>query len=86
MKMTSINVEGLPEPVIEALAQLVEALREQFQAAKEIRPHVDLLVFPGKVIGKLTREEIYEDVGAVEPIPGPNSDPLTPDGDDDVGQ
>jgi hypothetical protein len=63
--MKTINVEGLPEPLANALEAVVQAIREQVrpQGRAEPRPKVKLLTKPGKVIGSLTRREIYEDVG-----------------------
>ena len=63
MKTIRLNVEGLPEPFVEAVKTMVKALREHFQAQAtggELTP-VKLPVWPGKVIGPLTREEIYSD-------------------------
>lgn len=60
--MQTINVEDLPEPVARALEAVVRTLREQLQSADERRPRVKLPVRPGKVLGHLTREEIYGDV------------------------
>lgn len=65
MRTIPINVEGLPRPVIEAveaLARMVEALRRDSVEKTDERPHVELPVWPGKVIGPLTRDEIYKDV------------------------
>jgi len=61
--MRTINIEGLPEPVAEAVVKMVEALQGQFTVTPEQRPRVDLPRWPGKVLGSLTREEIYEHVG-----------------------
>ena len=59
----TISIDGLPEPVAAAVVQMVETLRRQFTAKAEPRPQVDLPRWPGKVLGHLTREEIYEHVG-----------------------
>jgi hypothetical protein len=59
--METINVEGLPEPVARALAAMVQALREQLAKDQKTEPR-ELPVWPGTVIGSLTREEIYDDV------------------------
>ena len=61
--MKTIDVEDLPEPVAQAVASMVEAMRKQLQHQSGKRRRVDLPVWPGKTIGRLTREEIYEDVG-----------------------
>jgi 4'-phosphopantetheinyl transferase EntD len=59
--MESINVEGLPEPVARAVQAMVQALREQLAHDQQKAPR-ELPVWPGTVIGSLTREEIYDDV------------------------
>jgi hypothetical protein len=56
--MESINVEGLPEPVARAVQAMVQALREQLAHDQKKAPG-ELPVWPGTVIGSLTREEIY---------------------------
>lgn len=61
--MQTINVEDLPEPVARALAAVVQTMREQLRTTAEQRPRVKLPARPGKVIGPLTREKIYEDIG-----------------------
>lgn len=62
--MKSIDVEGLPEPVAQALASMADVLRHQLTAPehRESRAPVDLPLWPGTVKGGLTREEIYEHV------------------------
>ncbi len=59
--MEHINVEGLPEPVARAAQAVVQALREQLAKEQKKEP-AELPVWPGTVIGSLTREEIYDDV------------------------
>ena len=63
--MKIIDVEGLPEPVAQAVAAMVEALREELHAQTKSgrKKRVKLPTRPGKVLGLPTREEIYEDVG-----------------------
>ena len=61
--MKTVNIDGLPEPVAAAVVQMVETLRCQFTAKSESRPRVELPRWPGKVLGNLTREEIYEHAG-----------------------
>ena len=56
----TVSIEGLPEPVAAAVVQMVETLREQFAGPRQ---PVELPRWPGKVLGNLTREEIYADVG-----------------------
>jgi hypothetical protein len=59
--MENINVEGLPEPVARAIEAMIQALREQLAKDQKKEP-ADLPVWPGTVIGSLTREEIYDDI------------------------
>lgn len=63
--ITSIDVDGLPEQVVEALHVLVNFLRKQNkkQAQPIVNYHGGLLQKNSDVIGPITREEIYEDVG-----------------------
>jgi hypothetical protein len=58
--MKTVNIEGLPEPIAAAVVKTVETLRSQFVAQSGPRPPIDLPSWPGKVLGNLTREEIYE--------------------------
>jgi hypothetical protein len=60
--MRTINIDGLPEPVAAAVVRMVEALREEFVVRPDQRPRVELPCWAGKVLGNLTREEIYEHV------------------------
>ena len=59
--MKTISVEGLPEPVVRAMEIVVETVREQLHASEQPRHRVELPNWPGKIIGALTRTEIYED-------------------------
>jgi hypothetical protein len=59
--MENINVEGIPEPVARAVQAMVQALREQLAKEQKKEPG-ELPVWPGTVIGALTREEIYDDI------------------------
>jgi hypothetical protein len=59
--METINVKDLPEPVAQAIAIMVNTLREQLRVDKKKQP-VHLPVWEGKPIGTLIREEIYDDV------------------------
>lgn len=61
--MQTINVEDLPEPVARAIETVVRTMREQLHPVEERRPRVKLPVRSGHVLGQLTREEIYGDVG-----------------------
>jgi hypothetical protein len=59
--MENINVEGLSEPVARAVQAMVQALREQLASDQKQEPN-ELPVWPGTVIGSLTREEISDDI------------------------
>ena len=61
--MKEINVEGLPEPVARAIETVVMMLRQQLRPPGNHHEKVKLLTRPGTVIGRLTREEIYEHLG-----------------------
>jgi hypothetical protein len=69
--MRIINLDGLPEPVADAIEHLVEVLRKQFRLGREASGRGKLHTHKGTVIGELTREEIYRDV---EPL-GPDDAP-----------
>jgi hypothetical protein len=59
--METINVKDLPEPVAQAIAMIVDTLREQLRTDERKQP-VHLPVWDGKPIGTLTREDMYDDV------------------------
>ena len=61
--MKTINVEGLPEPIVRSLEVMVQAVREEISNAEKSRERVKLSIKKGDVLGPLTREEIYRDVG-----------------------
>lgn len=60
--METIDVTGLPEPVVKAIEAMVESLRRQDSDRKDptMRPR-ELPIKPGAVIEPLTRETIYDD-------------------------
>jgi len=62
--MEHLNVEGLPKPIVRGLEIIVEMARTL--AGKKVPPpsreRVKLGVRKGTVYGKLTREEIYDDL------------------------
>ena len=62
--MEHLNVEGLPEPIVRGLEVIVEMARKLAgkQALPQPRERVKLGVRKGTVYGKLTREEIYDDI------------------------
>ncbi len=59
--MRTINVEGLPEPVVRAMEIVVETVRQQLNVDDRPRSRLQLPVWPGKIIGPMSRTEIYED-------------------------
>jgi len=60
--MKTISVEGLPDPVVRSLEAMVHTLRDEIGNAEKPQERVEFPVWPGKVLGPLTREEIYKDV------------------------
>jgi len=63
--MNQINVDGLPDQIIHALETMIQTLREEYKnqqhekyAPKESQP---LPTVRGKVIGSLSRRDIYAD-------------------------
>jgi len=60
--MKTINVDDIPKPVVVAMEAVVEVLRQQLHRPEEKRPCVKLPLWPGKVIGTLSRTELYQDV------------------------
>jgi hypothetical protein len=61
MDIKSINLEGLPEPVVRGLEIVVEMARNLSQGHKDHQKKIDLPHWPGNVIGPLDRETIYGD-------------------------
>jgi hypothetical protein len=60
LDMNSIDVRDLPEPQAKAIADQVAYWRKYF-AVKKAKRLVELPVWKGKVLGRLTREELYGD-------------------------
>ncbi len=60
--METIDVKDLPEPIARAIEEMINTLRQQFQPKKQQKQPAKLPVWEGKPLGKLTREEIYDDV------------------------
>jgi hypothetical protein len=58
-----IDLDGLPEPVAQAIAETVLNLKSRYRTstAQESEPLRDLPSHPGRVIGSLRRVEIYEE-------------------------
>ena len=64
--INSIDVRGLPEPLVQALQRMVQALRGELPPDTQDTPargrqKIKLPVWPGKVIGSLSRHDIYGD-------------------------
>ena len=58
--MDRINVSGLPAPVIRALEETVRNLRNLYRRRRDPqRQHLNLPRKRGKVVGSLSRKEIY---------------------------
>jgi len=57
--MKTINVEGLPEPVVRAVEVVVETVRKQLHTPEKPQTPVESPAWPGKVIGKISRTKIY---------------------------
>jgi hypothetical protein len=62
----TINVEGLPEPLVRSLEAVAELARRLVGIAprngtSSAKRTLNRSVRKGTVVGKLTREEIYED-------------------------
>ncbi|HBI45666.1 MAG TPA: hypothetical protein DDY78_22860 [Planctomycetales bacterium] len=56
-----IDVTGLPEQVVADIQKLVATLRKQLPAAKPAASKGELPLWDMKVIGSLSRREIYGD-------------------------
>jgi hypothetical protein len=61
--MEQIDVHDLPEPVARAIQAMVEELRRQLGPAAPKKQAKELPRWEGQVLGNLTREELYDDVG-----------------------
>ena len=63
--MEHIDVRGVPESIAKALQSMVDALRRQMLSKTAVNgataTKLPLEHGPGKVIGPLTREELYDD-------------------------
>jgi hypothetical protein len=62
-EMKTVSVEGLPEPIAQAVQVMVRMLRETVARPRPVQPPVDLPVWEGTVLTPLNRHEIYGDVG-----------------------
>jgi hypothetical protein len=58
--MQNIDVSDLPESVARAIEAVVQTLRQQLPQPAQKKRTVDLPRWEGMVLGKLTREEIYD--------------------------
>ena len=66
MELESIDVTGLPGPVVADIQKLVESIRNNLTGAtgpKATPPRVELPRWEGAVLGPMTRRELYADVG-----------------------
>ena len=61
MDIKTINLEGLPEPVVRGLEIVVKMARNLSQGHKEHQKKINLPLWPGKEICLLNRETIYGD-------------------------
>lgn len=63
--MKTIDVEGIPDQIAQALARFVRAYREHLTRTSaphhEERPKA-LPLWPGTVLGHLTRDDIYDHI------------------------
>jgi len=59
--MHTIDVSDLPEPIVRALDTMIQTLRQQLRHPASKEPSHELPKWEGQVLGKLTREEIYDD-------------------------
>jgi hypothetical protein len=60
--MEQIDVRDLPEPVARAIQAMVEELRRQLGQAAPKKQVKELPRWEGRVLGNLTRDELYDDV------------------------
>jgi hypothetical protein len=62
--MEQLNVEGLPEPIVRGIEVIVEIARKLTgrKLPPPRRQRIALGVRKGTVYGKLTREEIYDNI------------------------
>lgn len=58
--MQNIDVSDLPEPIARAIEAVVQTLRQQLPQPVQQEKTFELPRWEGQVLGKLTREEIYE--------------------------
>jgi hypothetical protein len=61
MNIPVIDVSGLPEQVVMDIQKLVQTIREKLPAAKPAASKGELPLWDMKVIGSLSRREIYGD-------------------------
>jgi hypothetical protein len=60
--MQTIDVHDLPEPIAQAIAAMVEAVRQRLAPPASKSMPREFPRWPGTVIGTLSREEIYDDL------------------------
>jgi hypothetical protein len=61
MNIPVIDVSGLPEQVVMDIQKLVQTIREKLPAAQPAVSKGELPLWDMKVIGSLSRQEIYDD-------------------------
>jgi hypothetical protein len=61
MQTTSIDVSGLPEPVVEDIQKLVRTLRNTLARTTPGSPPTALPRWEGAVLGRMERRELYDD-------------------------
>ncbi len=59
--METLDVRGLPEPIVRALEVVVQMARNLARTNSSKQQRVELSVWKGNVVGRLTRREIYDD-------------------------
>lgn len=59
--MDQINVRDLPEPLARAIEAMVETLRRQLAQTAPRQAARELPRWEGRVLGNLSRDEIYDD-------------------------
>jgi len=59
--METLAVRGLPEPIVRALDVVVQMARNLARTNSSKQQRVELSVWKGNVVGRLTRREIYDD-------------------------
>jgi hypothetical protein len=61
--MEHIDVHDLPQPVVRAIASMVDEIRRELGRGTAQREAKELPLWDGQIIGSLSRDEIYDDNG-----------------------